>query len=354
MAEKKNGKASGEEGAEPEITPVGPGAEQEEEEIHHAESDEEARASGDDGDEDEGDERVGREEEDGEPESPRRARRKRERQWKRERGKTDRIELRFLRQRNEELERRQSAIDVRFDQVDINQVDTRIGNLEEQIREAERLHGEAISKANGAAATEALQIRDQLRDEKMQLTGFRTQRVNQSRQRQQQGTNPAIDPVIHQNARNWVEDNSDWFDPQLGDEDSRLARAIEDNLFKERGNEARSPEYWEEYNRRLAKRGIGPYGRKANGNGRDRDRDDEQEEEEPEEKPQQERRRAKGPRITTGGRERPLKKGEVYVSAERKAAMVEAGVWDKAELRQRYLRQYARYDAEHRGDRNRR
>lgn len=354
MAVKENG--SGEK-KEPEITPVGPGAEREDEELH-AESEEEVRTSGDDGDEEEGDERVGREEEDGEgegePESPRKVKRRRERKWRREREKTDRVELRFLRQRNEELERRQSATDARFDQVDINQVDTRVGLLDDQIREAERIHGDAITKANGAAATEALQIRDQLRDERNQLVGFRNQRVNQSKQRQQQGNNPAVDPVIFQNAKNWVEDNSDWFDPQLQDEDSRIARAVEDNLFRERGSEARNPEYWEEYNRRLAKRGIGPYAAKSgNGKGRVRERDDEEEDEEPEDRPQ-EKRKPKGPRITTGGRERPLKKGEVFVSAERRAAMEEAGVWDKPELRTRYLRQYATYDAEHRNDRNRR
>jgi len=48
------------------------------------------------------------------------------------------------------------------------------------------------------------------------------------------------------------------------------------------------------------------------------------------------------------GRERQLKKNEVYISPERKDAMVEAGVWDDPELRQRYLKQYATYDAEHR------
>jgi uncharacterized small protein (DUF1192 family) len=344
-SEKSNGAAASE---EPEVTPIGPGAAQEDETLH-TEGEEESRARSD---EDEGDERVGRDEDDegGEDTDGRREKRRRERKWKRNQEKNNRVELRFLRQRNEELERRQSAIDARFDQVEVGQVDTRVGMIDDQIAEAERLHAEAITKQNGAAATEALQIRDQLRDQKAQLVGVRNQKIHQSRNRQQQ--NPAMDPAIAQNARNWVEDNDDWFDPQLRDEDSRIARAIEDVLFSEGRLDARTPEYWEEYNRRLAKRGVGPFAKK----GRDRDRDDEDEEEseEREEKPPQERRRPKGPRITTGGRERPLKKGEVYISADRRAAMEEAGVWDKPDLRQKYLRQYARYDAEHRGDRNRR
>lgn len=352
MAE-KNG--SGEEKKEPEITPVGPGAEQDEE--IHAESDEESR-SRDEGDDEEGDERVGREEDEddgSEPVDGRKAKRRRERKWRREREKNDRVELRFLRTRNEELERRQSATDARFDQVDINQVDTRVGQIDDQIAEASRLHAEAITQGKGAAATEALQIRDDLRDQKNQLLGVRNSKVHQSRQRQtQQNANPAMDPAIQRNAANWVQDN-DWFDPQLKDEDSRIARAIEDNLFNEGRLDARTPAYWKEYNRRLAKRGIGVNERDTD-NDRDDDRDDDRDhrdDDEPEDKPVA-KRKVKGPRITTGGRERPLKKGEVYVSAERRAAMEEAGVWDKPELRNRYLRQYATYDAEHRGDRNRR
>lgn len=355
MAEKDKTNGAGKE--EPDIIPVGPGAEEE----IHAESDEEQRASAkDDGDE-EGDERVGRDEEEegGEDEgrSERRVQRRKERKYKREQEKSNRVELRFLRQRNEELERRQSAIDARFDQVDINQVEARVGTLDDQIAQAEQIHAEAITKQNGAAATEALQIRDNLRDQKAQLLGIRNQKVHQSRQRQQGNGNPELDPAIVQNARNWVEDNDDWFDPKLRDEDSRIARAIEDNLFGEGRLDARTPAYWEEYNRRLAKRGVGPFAKKGKQEDRERDRDDEEEDEDEdrdEKPPQQERRRPKGPRITTGGRERPLKRGEVHISADRRAAMEEAGVWEKPELRRRYLRQYAQYDAEHRGDRNRR
>ncbi len=52
----------------------------------------------------------------------------------------------------------------------------------------------------------------------------------------------------------------------------------------------------------------------------------------------------RGPAFRTGGRERPLKKNEVYISAERKEAMIEAGVWDDPVLRNKYLKSYADYD----------
>jgi len=355
VAEKKNGAGDGKTAEEPEIIPVGPGAEQEAEEVH-AESEEHRASEEGEDDEDEPDERVGRaEDEDEDDRSSIRARRKREKQRRRERERNDRVELRFLRQRNEALERRQSEVDARFDRVDVNQVDQRIAQLDEQIREAEALHGAAITAHKGAEATEALQLRDQFRDEKQNLLQTRNQVINRARQRQTQ--NPAMDPVIKRNAESWLEDNSDWFDPQLGDEDSRIAKTIEDSLYAEGRLDARSPEYWEEYNRRLAKRGIGRAARSnGKGRGRERDRDDEddQDDEDDLQRDEPQRRKPRGPRITTGGRERRIGKNEVYVSAERKEAMIEAGVWDNPTLRQKYLKRYADYDRQHRDDSRRR
>lgn len=334
---------------EPEVTPIGPGADEEE---VHIEADERESSRGPKADDDEDDERVGRSEDDEESDEDdgrerRREKRRREKLHQRERVRNDRTELRFLRQRNEELERRFSQVDARLDQSDLGNIDARIGMLDQQIAEAERLHAEAITKQNGAAATEALQIRDAFRDEKSQLTFAKGQRVQQSRQRQQQGQQQQVDPAVVRNVENWLSDN-DWFDPQLRDEDSRIARAIEDSLYAEGRLDARSPKYWEEYNRRLAKRGLGP---KAS-NGQDRDRDDDYDEDEEDDRPPK-KRQARGPRITTGGRERPLKKGEVYISAERREAMEKAGVWENPSLRNKYLRQYAKYDQEHRGERRR-
>ena len=35
---------------------------------------------------------------------------------------------------------------------------------------------------------------------------------------------------------------------------------------------------------------------------------------------------------------------EVYISPERKQALIEAGVWDDPVLRQKYVKRYAEYD----------
>ena len=40
----------------------------------------------------------------------------------------------------------------------------------------------------------------------------------------------------------------------------------------------------------------------------------------------------------------PSTRKEVYISPDRKQALIDAGVWDNPELRQRYIKRYAEYD----------
>lgn len=349
MAEKDDKKADDEK-----IIPVGPGAEEEvrdetdehiddsdaDERVHHAE------------DEDEDEEDVGSRI--GDDRNAIKERRREEKRRKKERLKTERVELNFLRQRNEALERRQSEIDARMDQNDVGNIDSRVAMIDGQIAEAESVYAEAITKQNGGAAAEAMKIRDDLRDSKSQLLGAKNQRIQVARQRQAQPKN--VDPMISRNVENWLGANT-WYDPQLRDEDSRIARAIEDGLFAEGRLDARSPDYWTEYNRRLRKRMPDKFEtRRRNGNGRDTDREDDDTDEELDDEPSREReapRKSRGPRITTGGRERPLKKNEVFISKDRKEAMIEAGVWENPELREKYLKQYSSYDRQHKNDRSR-
>jgi hypothetical protein len=150
-----------------------------------------------------------------------------------------------------------------------------------------------------------------------------------------------VDPGIAAAAREWAEDH-EWYDPNLRDADSRVAKAIEDQLYNEGRLDARTPEYWDELDRRLKR-----YMPHRYGNGQRNVREDDDEDEGGEREVRREERRPRGPRITTGGRERPLKSNEVYVSAERKKALQDANVWDDPKLRERYLRQFRRYDREH-------
>jgi hypothetical protein len=329
--------------AEP-LVPVGPGAdeedireesdereerevaeeEQQEEEVHAEEEDE--RVGHGDEQEDDGREAI-------------RERRRAEKRRRKENRDRDRVELNYLRQRNEQLERRQSDLDARVSHGEIVSIEGRIAELDGQIREAERIQGLAISKGDGDTATKAAQIARELGIGRAQLAATHSQRVAQTRAPQQQQPDPGIQAA----AREWAE-RREWYDPNLRDNDSRVAKAIEDQLFNEGRLDARYPEYWEELDRRLAKYMPHRYG---NGHRNVRDEDDGDEDEGERPARREEPRRAKGPRITTGGRERPLKSNEVYVSAERKKALQDANAWDDPVLRERYLKQFRKYDREH-------
>lgn len=308
------------------IIPVGPGAD--EEDVREESEEREEEQLEEEGERAESEERLGHESEDDREEV--RRRRRAEKQRKKENRNRDRLELNFLRGRNEQLERRQSELDARVANGEMVLIDNKIAELDGQIREAERLKALAITKADGESAAEADRIANDLRSGRNQLAGMKNQRIAAARA----APMPTIDPAIQSAARDWAEHHT-WYDPQLRNADSRVAKAVEDNLFMEGTLDAREPEYWDELDRRLKK-----YMPHRYGNGEQNVREEEGEE--------GGERRSRGPQVRVGGRERPLRKNEVYISADRKAAMIEAQVWDDPVLRERYLKQYQKFDRENR------
>jgi hypothetical protein len=112
-----------------------------------------------------------------------------------------------------------------------------------------------------------------------------------------------------------------WYDPRGGNEDSVITNAIDNRLVAEGYNPA-TVEYWEELTRRVSAR---------------INRGDEME--------QQPAPRKKAPPLGSGREHAPAStKREVYVTPERKQAMIEAGVWDDPVRRARMLKAYQAYD----------
>lgn len=333
------------------LVAVGPGAEEADEPIRDSadEADESAEEGHHEGAEDE---RIGHGEDEEEDGDSRRSRRSEERKRRKER---QRRELNFLRARNEQLEREQSRrlaeIENRQVQGEVLAIDGRIANLEDQIRQAEEIHAKAVEKGDGESASEALRIRDQFKDGLQRLQGVKAQTVRGATARAQQPEE--ADPAIAERAREWAEAN-DWFDPNLGDEDSTIAKAIEMRLYKEGRLDPRSAAYWKELDRRLKHRLPDKYSRSREHNAGDEedemidDNDDDRDEERSERSNRQARRTNGngGPSFRTGGRERALKRGEVYVDADRRKVMEEMGVWEDEQLRNRYLKSYQKYDRE--------
>lgn len=293
------------------------------------------------------------------------SREQKRRQRRRARYESDQRELNFLRSRNEQLERdysrRMAEVENRQAGTEIATIDGRISQAENDVREADGLFAQAVKSSDEGAIAEALRVRDQLRDGLNNLRGMKAQAAHNARVRRSE---PAAgsDPIIEQQAAQWNSRNR-WYDPSDRDEDSKIAHAIERQLNSEGRFNPRTPAYWDELDRRLAKRLPEHY----NTRGRDRDPNDDDEDDDVDDardrgdrrdRGRDDRRgngrtggrvngrRSGGPEIRVGGRERPLKKGEVYIDEDRKKAMIEAGIWDDPDRRERQLRAYQQYDRE--------
>lgn len=271
-------------------------------------------------------ERLGAEEGE-EEEGGKKARRKTERKTRRERQKAARArddrEMKFLRGRNEQLERRFSAVEERIGHGEVAQIDTRITDVKSKIKLADQVISKAVDSNDGNAMVEAQGIRDNLRDTLTQL--------NYAKQTMAQSEQIAPDPQMLGHAQQWMTKHT-WWDPNGGDADSRTVSRLDNQLIGE-GYDPTTQEYWDELSDRV-KEAIPERHEESPDNGA--------------RKKEKKKTSGKGPKFSTGGRERPLKKNEVYISPERKEAMVQAGVWEDPELRQKYLASYASYDSEHR------
>lgn len=293
------------------------------------EEDPKAQAKGSDDDEaddeddegDEGDERVAKSsDDDAERESIRERRRneKQDRKERREKAITrDKLELDFLRKRNDALERRLTVQEQKSQQLDLSQLDARIVKAKNDAELAERVIAKAVESGNGSDVTQAMRYRDQAMMQMNQLLAYK-----QQTNRPQQAA-PQVDDLTMHYARGFINDNP-WYDPQGRDENSAIVLAIDQALAKD-GYNPQTEEYWDELKSRAARRLPEKFGNA---------------------KPQkQERQPRGGPSVGSGKEHAPTStRREIYISPERKQALTEAGVWDDPVLRTKYIKRYAEYD----------
>lgn len=284
----------------------------------------------DEGESDYTDERVSQSNEDdddaGSNDAEREAIRARRRQEKQDRKvrreeaiKRDKLELDFLRKRNDDLERRVSAQEQRSYNSDLHNLDAAMGQAIKEAEMAEKVIAKAVEAGNGADVTQAMRYRDQALARINHLNGQK--QAAQQRPPQQ----PQIDERTMHHAKEFMRDNS-WYDPQGRDEDSAIVLAIDQSLSKD-GYDPRTEEYWDELRNRAAKRLPEKFG-----------------------KSQKEQRSPRGgPAVGSGREHAPVStRKEVYISPERKQALIEAGVWDDPVLRSKYVKRYAEYDKNNR------
>ena len=290
----------------------------------------------DDDDGEQQDERLAGDQEDpDDKQERRRSENKTRRQRQKEaRDRSDR-ELNFLRTRNEQLETRFSKFeqetDARIAGSEIHSIDQGITKARGDLALANQVIEQAVAANDGKNLAEALDHRDTIRDNMRDLEQAKNYLAQP--QRRPAAEPRDLDPRHVAHAQSFMIDN-DWWDPAGRDQDSAAVLQIDRSLVQE-GFDPTTKDYWDElrartaeavpsrYDSRSGNQGGEGAGNQSNGQGKPRSR---------------------GPQFRTGGRERPLRKNEVYISPDRKEAMIEAGVWDDPVLRNKYLKSYSDYD----------
>ena len=277
-----------------------------------------------DDDDDDEDARLADDDDDGEDDSStnnkthkNRERRNKRREIRRYAKERADAELRLLREQNELLARRVQAIEGNTFMQNEAAVDARFHEAVNEARMAEQIIAKAVEAGNGEDVAAAMRLRDEAKQRAAQLEAAKYQMA----QAKQQMAQPQVDPRVTNYAKEWLEAN-DWYDPSGRDEDSAITKAIDNSLAAE-GWDPRSEAYWHELTRRVAAR-ISDDDSPAR---------------------QEASPKRKAPPMGGGREHAPASTlKEVYVTPERKQAMIDAGVWDDPAARNRYLKAYQEYD----------
>ena len=282
----------------------------------------------DSGDSDEGDEEDSRlaiseddEDDQADPKEDNAARKKRlkRRQLQKEARARQDQRLAFLEQQNAELLRRVSGVEGANLDTSEATVDQRINEVRRDIAQADRILAAAIANSNGDDAAAALALRDEARAAEAEL--LRTKNSFDEVRKQ-----PRADPSVDAFRNQWMSDNR-WFNPAGADPASMAIKAIDAQVAKDGYNPA-SAAYWQELSRRASQ---------AFNQGEKKPVRD---------KPNGAAKKTPPPQGSTREHASQSTRKEVYVTPDRKQAMIDAGLWDDPKERAATLKAYAEYDRE--------
>jgi hypothetical protein len=238
----------------------------------------------------------------------------------------DKLELDFLRKRNDDLERRIGSVEQRTHQADLSNFDAHINAARNEAEMAERVIAKAVAAGNGEDVTQAMRYRDQALQKAQQLAYAK----QQAAQQRPAPKNDGMDDMTLHYAKEFINENK-WYDPQGRDEDSAIVLAIDQALHRE-GLRPDTEEYWDELRDRAARRIPEKFKTTESSKA-----------------PQSQRTPRGGPAVGSGREHAPTStRTEVYISPERKQALIDAGVWDDPVLRQKYVKRYSEYDRSNR------
>jgi hypothetical protein len=246
----------------------------------------------------------------------RRARRKAKKEYIKKTNEEKDHRLAMLMRQNQELAERVAIMERKTHGSDIARLDKAIEDEELRIQYFDAKKREAINNSDGEAFTKAQDAWYEARRKVESMKSVKQQAIQSSAQE-----SGSVNPKLIRHANNWMERNG-WYDPNGDDEDSAIARIIDNKLVKE-GWDPSTGEYWEEFDNRLQKRLPHRYTQSYD------------------ESP----RRSKPRSFVTGSeRESSASRGggnTFVLEPEQVRAMKEAGFWDDPEKRARMIKRYA-------------
>ena len=291
-----------------------------------------------------------------------RERRRRERKAQKARQQQarerDARELHYLRTRNEQLERRFGSLEQRVQGNELQQVEGRLQQLKTARDEADEVLAKAIEAGNGADVVKLQRTIRELEGGISRLTNYKAglekapedkEGAEEGQEQQEQGQQQRAvrpPPSVIKNVTVFGERHP-WFNPKGTDEDSAIVKALDTAVLND-GFDPATKDYWIELEERMAKRlpeRMAAYRKGA----KDEVEDDEHEEPQRRNgsgKQQNGGSKSKGPRMSSGSQNRGTGR-QFLLSAERKQALIEAGVWDDPELRDKYIASFVQYDKDH-------
>lgn len=269
---------------------------------------------------------------------------KRRRQRKRLREKLDEKDniIDSLRQQLGRTSERLNGVEKRTGANEIAMLDKAITDTSSALEIAKQNHSMSLTQNDPALVTEAMT--------KLYETGRQLESLQNLKSTVLQNARraPTLDPSTSQNVNSWMARNS-WFRPESGDEDSLIAKMLDSKVASD-GYDPATPAYWQELDRRVAKRL--PHRVRGKGNRREEEDDDEDDFEDVrsarKNKRDQEDDLPPPPRSNVSGSGSGAAPGKVKIvlSAERVKTMKDAGIWDDPAQRSKMVKEYQKYDRE--------
>ena len=173
----------------------------------------------------------------------RRARRRSKKDLIRKTNEEKDVRLQAIQRENEDLRNRLSRVEQRTQGADMARLDKTIEDQQVRLEYNRMKLAEATSAGDGEAAVKA---QDALYESRQQLD-----QLARLKKQAEQPAQATIDPSIQRNASTWIERNS-WYKPDLSDNDSKIAKQVDEVLSKEVWSPS-DPDYWDELDNRLQK-----------------------------------------------------------------------------------------------------